>query len=61
MNQSFRLLDNWSKSCGVTTMIVDTEGNQLSEDFGMTEFCRLVQSCERCKACCMATWKAGID
>lgn len=61
MNQLYRLLDNWSKSCGMATMIVDTEGNQLSEDFGMTEFCRMVQSCDRGKACCMATWKADLD
>ncbi|MCI5503787.1 MAG: PocR ligand-binding domain-containing protein [Eubacterium sp.] len=61
MNQLYRLLDNWSKSCGMATMIVDTEGNQLSEDFGMTEFCRMVQSCDSGKACCMATWKADLD
>lgn len=61
MNQLFRLLDNWSKSCGMATMIVDVEGNQLSEDFGMTEFCRMVQSCEKGKACCMETWKLDLD
>lgn len=61
MNQLYRLLDNWSKSCGMATMIVDSEGNQLSEDFGMTEFCRMVQSCDRGKACCMATWKSDLD
>lgn len=53
MDQLYRLLDNWSKSSGMATVIVDTEGNQVSEDFGITEFCRLVQSCERGKACCM--------
>lgn len=60
MNQLYRLLDNWSKSCGMATVIVDTEGNQVSEDFGMTEFCRLVQSCEKGMACCRATWKAEL-
>ncbi|MDO5389633.1 MAG: PocR ligand-binding domain-containing protein [Eubacteriales bacterium] len=61
MNQLYRLLDNWSKSCGMATVIVDTEGNQVSEDFGITEFCRMVQSCEKGKACCLATWKADLD
>ncbi|MDO4486675.1 MAG: PocR ligand-binding domain-containing protein [Bacillota bacterium] len=61
MNQLYRLLDNWAKSCGMATMIVDSEGNQLSEDFGMTEFCRMVQSCETGKACCMATWKTDLE
>ena len=61
MNQLFILLDNWSKSCGMATMIVDAEGSQLSEDFGMTEFCRMVQSCEKGKACCMETWKSDLN
>ncbi len=61
MNQLYKLLDNWSKSCGMATVIVDTQGNQVSEDFGVTEFCQLVQSCERGKACCWATWKADLD
>ncbi|MGN1367754.1 MAG: PocR ligand-binding domain-containing protein [Aristaeellaceae bacterium] len=61
MNQLYRLLDNWSKSCGMATVIVDTEGNQVSEDFGVTEFCRLVQTCERGMACCHATWKAELN
>lgn len=61
MNQLYRLLGNWSKSTGMATVIVDTEGNQVSEDFGVTEFCRMVQSCEKGKACCMATWKSDVD
>lgn len=61
MNQLYRLLDNWSKSSGMATVIVDTAGNQVSEDFGMTEFCRMVQSCDRGKACCTATWKSDLD
>ena len=61
MNQLYRFLDNCSKSCGMATMLVDTEGKPLSEDFGMTEFCRMVQSCERGKACCMATLKSDLD
>lgn len=61
MNQLYSLLDNWSKSCGMATVIVDTEGNQVSEDFGITEFCRMVQSCDKGMACCMATWKSDLD
>ena len=61
MDQLYRLLDNWSKSCGMATMIVDAEGDPVSEDFGMTEFCRMVQSCEEGKACCMSTWKTDLE
>ena len=46
MNQLFRLLDNWSKSCGMATMIVDAEGRGISEDFGMTEFCQMIHDNE---------------
>ena len=53
MNQLYRILDNWSRSSGMATVIIDTEGNQVSEDFGITEFCRMVQSCDKGKACCM--------
>ena len=52
MDQLFRLLDNWSKCCGMATMIVDKEGNPLSRDFGLTEFCRMIHSSEKGKACC---------
>lgn len=61
MDQLYRILDNWSKSSGMATVIIDTEGNQVSEDFGVTEFCRMVQSCEKGKACCMSTWKSDLD
>ena len=61
MDQLYRILDNWSKSCGMATVIIDTEGNQVSADFGVTEFCRMVQSCEKGKACCAATWKSDLD
>lgn len=37
MEQLYKLLDNWSKSCGMATVIVDREGNQVSEDFGIQE------------------------
>ena len=61
MNQLYRLLDNWSKSSGMATVIVDTVGKQVSENFGITEFCEMVQSCDRGKACCMETWKADLE
>ena len=48
MDQLYRLLDNWSKSSGMATMIVDKYGNQVSEDFGMTEFCRMVRRLAKC-------------
>lgn len=44
----------------MATVIVDTEGKQVSEDFGVTEFCSMVQSCEKGKACCMSTWKSDL-
>ena len=56
MDQLYALLDNWSKSCGMATMLVDAEGFPVSEDFGMTEFCKMVQSCEKGIACCRNTW-----
>lgn len=61
MNQLYRLLDNWSKSCGMATVIVDAEGRRLSEYFGMTPFCRMIQSCEKGRKCCMETWKLDLD
>ena len=61
MNQLYRLLDNWSKTSGMATVIVDTVGKQVSENFGITEFCEMVQSCDRGKACCMETWKADLE
>ena len=57
MGQLFKLLDNWSKCCGMATMIIDAEGNPISKDFGMTEFCKMVQSTEKGKASCVSTWE----
>lgn len=61
MEQLYKLLGNWSKSCGMATVIIDNEGNQVSEDFGMTEFCKTVQSCEKGLACCKETWRSDLD
>ena len=60
MNQLYTLLDNWSKSCGMATMLVDAEGVPVSEDFGMTEFCKMVQSCEKGLACCRNMWSTDL-
>lgn len=61
MNQLYRLLDNWSKCCGMASVIVNPEGKQVSEDFGMTEFCKTIQSCPKGKECCENTWKKNLD
>lgn len=37
MDQLYSLLDNWSKSTGMSAVIVDTEGNRTSGSFGMTD------------------------
>ncbi len=61
MEQLYKLLNNWSKSCGMATVIIDTNGNQITEDFGITEFCKTVQSCEKGLECCRKTWKSDLD
>ena len=60
MDQLYTLLDNWSKSCGMATMLVDAKGFPVSEDFGMTEFCKMVQSCEKGLACCRNMWSTDL-
>ncbi|MGN0778120.1 MAG: PocR ligand-binding domain-containing protein [Aristaeellaceae bacterium] len=61
MRQLYRLLDNWCKSCGMAAMLVDAQGRPVTEDFGITRFCRLVQSCEKGMACCRKTWQTELD
>ena len=61
MDQLFRLLDNWSKCCGMATMIVDKEGSPLSRDFGLSEFCHMIQSSEKGKACCKKIWESDLE
>ncbi|MGN1100452.1 MAG: PocR ligand-binding domain-containing protein, partial [Christensenellales bacterium] len=61
MEQLYRLLGNWSKSCGMATVIIDNDGNQVSEDFGMTEFCRTIQSCEKGLKRCKYMWKSDLN
>ena len=61
MNQLYRILDNWTKINGMATVIVDPQGNKISEDFGVTDFCKLIQSCKNGKDCCMDTWEKDLD
>ena len=61
MEQLYRLIDNWSKSSGMSAVIVDTEGNRTSESFGMTEFCQMIHDHESGEAVCASTWKAEHD
>lgn len=57
MEQLYRLIDNWSKSTGMSAVIVDTQGNRTSESFGMTEFCNMIHSNEKGFLSCTETWK----
>ena len=61
MEQLYRLIDNWSKSSGMSAVIVDTEGNRTSESFGMTEFCQMIHDHESGEALCASTWRAEHD
>ena len=61
MEQLYRLIDNWSKSTGMSAVIVDTEGNPTSESFGMTEFCQMIHDNEKGMECCKSTWKSDKD
>lgn len=61
MNQLFRLIDNWSKSSGMAAVIVDAEGRRISEDFGLTAFCKMIQSCEKGREGCMSTWEREVE
>ena len=56
MDQLYRMIDNWSKSSGMSAVVIDENGNQTSESFGMTEFCKLIQSCEKGRECCSTIW-----
>ena len=44
MEQLYTLLDNWSKSTGMSAVIVDADGAPTSESFGMTEFCSMEEN-----------------
>ncbi|MBO5154933.1 MAG: PocR ligand-binding domain-containing protein [Eubacterium sp.] len=57
----YRLLDNWSKSSGMSAVIVDTEGNRTSESFGMTEFCQMIHDNEKGAAQCADIMKSDME
>lgn len=61
MDQLYKLIDNWSKSSGMSAVIVDTEGNRTSESFGMTEFCRMIHGNKNGMAICESTWKSDKE
>lgn len=51
-----RMLENWSKATGLAVIAMDEEGNYISDEFGMTDFCQKYtkgtkegrKRCERC-------------
>ena len=61
MEQLYTLLDNWSKSTGMSAVIVDADGTPTSESFGMTEFCSMIHDSEAGMASCASTWQQEHD
>ncbi|MGM9571118.1 MAG: PocR ligand-binding domain-containing protein [bacterium] len=57
MEKLYSLIDNWSKSTGMSAVIVDMEGNRTSESFGMTEFCQMIHDSAQGADICVSTWK----
>lgn len=58
MDQLYSLLDNWSKSTGMSAVIVDTEENCTSGSFGMTDFCTLIHENAKGLEGCRSSWSA---
>lgn len=58
MEKLYKLLDNWSKSSGMACVLVDQDGNMVSETFGMTDLCKIIQSCEKCQEKCLQLWRS---
>lgn len=58
MDQLHRLIDNWSKSTGMSAVIIDTEGNRTSGSFGMTDFCTLIHDNVKGLESCRSSWSA---
>ncbi|MDD6810413.1 MAG: response regulator [Lachnospiraceae bacterium] len=56
MEEFYALLDNWSRSTGMSAVIIDMEGNRTSESFGMTEFCQMIHDSEKGFEVCTSTW-----
>lgn len=61
MQQLYRLIDNWSKSTGMSAVIVDNEGNRTLDSFGMTDFCTMIHNNENGRISCSSTWKWKKD
>ncbi|MGN1338993.1 MAG: PocR ligand-binding domain-containing protein [Oscillospiraceae bacterium] len=57
MEKLYCILDNWSKSTGMSAVIVDMDGVRTSESFGMTEFCSMIHQSEDGFRLCERTWK----
>ncbi|MDO4481998.1 MAG: PocR ligand-binding domain-containing protein [Bacillota bacterium] len=61
MNQFYKLLDNWSKSSGMSAVVVNNEGVRISESFGMTEFCEMIHSSEEGVKGCESAMKENNE
>lgn len=60
MQQLYKLLDNWSKSSGMSAVIVDNHGQRISQSFGMTELCQMVKNSPQGDANCANKMKSAI-
>lgn len=60
MEQLYTLLDNWSKSSGMSAVIVDNDGQRISKSFGMTALCQMVKNSPMGDANCANKMKSAI-
>ena len=60
MQQLYKLLDNWSKSSGMSAVVVDNHGQRISQSFGLTELCRMVKESPMGDANCASKMKSSI-
>ena len=60
MQQLYKLLDNWSKSSGMSAVIVDNHGKRVSQSFGMTEICQMVKESPQGDANCARKMQSSI-
>lgn len=61
MQQLYKLLDNWSKSSGMSAVIVDNHGQRISQSFGMTELCQMVKNSPQGDTNCANKMKSAIE
>ena len=61
MQQLYKLLDNWSKSSGMSAVVVDNHGQRISQSFGLTELCRMVKESPMGDANCASKMKSSIE